>query len=133
MLINWLSIAKYGAILAVILGLVGGGFYMKSKIDSVETLKAQVATMAEQQKLYADQVQKWTDLDKRISDLEIKRSTAYATTDKNVPKVIHTPSLTDTHLTAEQLCYWNDNGDATATSACLSKAASSPSTGSNRN
>lgn len=127
MLINWLSIAKYGAILAVLLGLVGSGFYVKSKIDSVETLKDQVSLLKANEKIYEDQVQKWANLDKRISDLETKRKNSYAKTDKDVPKVIHTPTLTDTHLTPEQLCYWNDNGDEATTSACLSKAASLPS------
>jgi hypothetical protein len=122
MILDYLSIAKYGAILAVLLGLVGGGFYMKSKIDSVKELKEQVATMAANQKLYERQVQKWSALDSRIQALEAKRKAGYAKTDKTVAKVIHTPSLTDARLTPEQLCYWNDDGDADATSTCLSKA-----------
>jgi hypothetical protein len=100
---------------------------MKSKIDSVSTLKAQVASMAAEQKLYEQQVQKWSDLDERIAAIEAKRNDAYTKTDKSVTKVIHTPSLTDAHLTPEQLCYWNDDGDADATSTCLSKATGSPS------
>jgi hypothetical protein len=127
MILDYLSIAKYGAILVVLLGLVGGGFYMKSKIDKVGTLKAQVASMAAEQKLYEAQVQRWSALDSRIQALEARRNAGYAKTDKTVGKVVHTPNLTDTRLTPEQLCYWNDNGDATATSACLSKAGSTPS------
>jgi hypothetical protein len=124
MILDYLSIAKYGAILALLLGLVGSGFYMKSKIDSVAALKAQVSTLQKQQKLYEQQVQKWSALDSRIQVLETRRNAGYAKTDKTVGKVIHTPSLTDTHLTPEQLCYWNDDGDADAISACLSKATS---------
>ena len=127
MILDYLSIAKYGAILALILGLVGGGFYVKSKIDHVDELKAQVSQLQEQQKLYEQQVQKWSDLEKRIVVIEAKRNAGYAKTDKTVAKVIHTPSLSDTRLTPEQLCYWNDDGDADATSACLSKATGIPS------
>jgi len=127
MVLDYLSIAKYGAILVLLLGLVGGGFYMKSKIDSVKELKQQVSTMQEQQKLYEVQVQRWAALDSRIQALEAKRKAGYAKTDKTVAKVIHTPSLTGARLTPEQLCYWNDDGDTDATSTCLSKATSTPS------
>lgn len=110
----------FWGILAIVL--VGSGWYIKGKLDENTTMKTQITQLqANAADLKALQ-DKYNALDSKVTKLNEQKATAFAKSDKGAADAFKSPSFTDNRLTPVQLCYWNDFGDESSLTACLSNA-----------
>jgi len=115
---NWNLIA-WGALALL---LASGGYYIKDKLDENTQMKNQITDLQQTAKALKDLQDKYNLLDGKLVALKAQKDASFAKTDKGAVNAYKTPSLTSNRLTPEQLCYWNDYGDADAVTACLRDA-----------